>query len=260
MRSLGDARGARIIVYTDQPKRFPGREVVRIEARQAKHDLTSACFTDALRFGDPIVPIAADMIASDGLLDAAERAAADCDLLLCPVLRVEAETFIPELPVAGPINLAPRELCRLALKHWHPHQQLQRRERFPSRTQPTTIWERLGETVKARCFHMHPIMIRDRGPLPGGIDGAYVDRIPAERARLVTDSDELMVVDASRRDYLWEQRFAEPVDVVKWARRKTNRAHRRFFAQDCYLHAGDLEPFPDDGYYDAIIKELGTTA
>ena len=252
------AAKARIVVYTDMPQRFVGREIVKIGSYMRKHDVTSRWFSDALKFGDPICPISADMVASEGLLPAVERAMETCDLLLCPVMRVDAAPFMEEFPGLEPIVLSSRALCRLALKHWHPHQQLQRREHLPSATHPTSIWEQRGETVKARCFHMHPIGVRApaNAKLPGGIDGDYVATVPRGRRRIVGDSDELMVVDMSRLNYRWEKEVTEPVDVVEWARRKTNAAHREFFLNDCYLHAGELEPFEDDGYYDGIVSKL----
>lgn len=249
----------RIIIYTDAPERFSGLEAVRINTKtHSKHLLTSGCYTQSLAFGHPIVPLAADMIASEGLLWALERAGKDADLIVCPVLRAQADRFLPELPREGPISLSPRTLCALALKHAHPRQALQYLENLPARSQPTTIYRRQGGTVLARCFHMHPLLIR--APLgtilPEGIDRDHVGTVAMERTHVVTDSDELMVVDISERDYKWEPDYQHPLNPLEWARGHTKSRHRWFFSHECYLHAGEREVLPHDTYCDKLLAAL----
>lgn len=249
---------ARVLIYTDTPRSFKGHVCLPVGRIVQKHAVTSDCYTRALQYGAPIVPLAADMIASEGLLAAVQRIAEKADLAVCPVLRAHAEAFVPELPSAGPISLTSRELCRLALEHAHPRQAMQYRENLPAKSQPTTIYRRLNGTVLARCFHMHPIMIRaEKGAtLPKGIDGDYVKRVPIDRIHVVTDSDELMVVDTTPADYSWEWDYPDPVDPLAWARIKANQTHWWFFAHECYLHAGEREKLPPDPYCDELLATL----
>ena len=254
---------SRLIVYTDTPEAFPGREVVHLTPKEmqrrsgvrgSKHHLTSSCYADALALGHPIAPFAADMVCAAGTLAALNRLAATHRVVLAPVVRTVAQSMRAALG-DGPIALAPRELVALALQHLHPLQQKMYWENLPSDMAPTTIFRRSGDTISAHCFHIHPLLLRlEPGtPLSAGIDGELMARMNPAECHLVTDSDELVVFDLTDAAYNWSsgfrKRFPPGDPVLHWVDVKANRMHCWFFEHECLIHAGEPErPAPDASF------------
>jgi hypothetical protein len=258
---------SRLQIYTDSPGEFAGREVYTIEVSpKQKHHITAICYEQAMSLGHPIVPVASDMVCSAGMLAAIEKHAHSARLVMIPVLRAVSELMMPELPLNnGVINLPPRELCRIGFSKIHPLQLRMFRENMPSVSQPTTIFRRKGDTIVARGFHMHPIMMRlkvFKGMAQKcektGIDGEIVNGVDQADIHMVTDSDEMVVFDLSSSNYDWEPgwRGKGIVDALAWAKSRTRKIHRWFFKHECYLHAGEIERLPPDPWIDDLCKKL----
>ena len=252
---------ARVIVYTDKPDRFKDWETVRIIPTNgmSKHTTTTMYYQQALQLGYPIVPLAADMVCGMGTLIALERLAKMKRVVLAPVVRTVAQTMRAALPIKdGATSLAPRALCALALQHLHPLQHKMYWEQLPSEIAPTTIFRRVGSTIAARCFHMHPMLLNipPDTPLSPGIDGELMARMNPKDCYVVTDSDELVVFDLTDRDYNWSagylRRYKPNTRVDFWSLDKANNTHLWFFEHECYVHAGEIERPPPDAAYEAM--------
>jgi hypothetical protein len=254
---------ARIIVYTDQPAKFSAiTEVIDISGMVkegvSKHTITTRCYKDALHYGYPIVPISPDMTISGGALRRLSELSTRFKAVLVPVLRVTDDTF----PYDKVFN-HPRELCAEALRHLHPLQAQMFIDNMPGGMAPTSVFRRVDDMIVARCFHMHPLMLKLSPDtyLEPTIDGALMGRLKREDCYVVRDSDEMMVVDLTARDYNWsaghESKWPPETTVVKWAQRKTNPTHRWFFTDnECVMHASGLKPIPSDPRIDALVEEV----
>lgn len=258
---------SKVIVYTDTPAAFSGYEVRAIfpNGKENKHRTTSNCYADSLMLGHPIVPVSADMICPTGMLAALERLAKTYRAVMVPVVRTEASSMRKALP-QGDVSLSPRELCALAFRHLHPLQALMYWDQLPSSMAPTTVFRRVGNTIAARCFHMHPLMLRlpVNFPLSDSIDGELMGRIDPADCYVVTDSDETVVFDLTDKNYNWSSgylnRWTISTPIDKWASKKTNKTHRWMFAEhECYIHSEDIEYPAPDARIDALrdkVREL----
>jgi len=270
--NLPDVASA-VQVYTDDPGAFRGYEVIHLTPqelhkrgwpRESKHAITASCYSQAMRAGHPIVPVSADMICPTGMLAALERLARTKRVVLVPVLRTEARGMARALPIKdGVLSLAPRELCRLAFRHLHPLQARMYWDRRPSGTAPTSIFRRVGNTVAARCFHMHPLLLRlaPDTPLSPGIDGELMARMELDDCHVVTDSDETVVFDLTDGNYDWSAgysiRFNAATPIEKWAYNKANKTHRWFFTEhECYVHSEDIERPGPDAELEALCEKV----
>jgi len=258
---------ARVIIYTDQPERFEGYEVHYLTPEElrwrggekgGKHKITSSCYAEAMRFGHPIVPLAADMVCSAHTLSTLEvLVSRGAKVVVVPVVRTVAQDMRQRLSWEI-ISLYPRELCALAFQYLHPRQEKMYWDKLPNEMAPTTIFRRVGNTIAARCFHMHPLLLNlpPDTPLSPGIDGELMARMRIEDCYVVTDSDEMVVFDLTDRDYNWSagylKRYKPDTRVDFWALDKANNTHLWFFEHECYVHAGEIERPPPDAAYEAM--------
>lgn len=253
----------KLVIYTNEPQEFVGYDIRPWPLQQMrKHKVTSSAFKSALdEFQLPLAPLAPDMICSEGVLATIEKHL-DKRLVLAPVPRVNEKTFVDDLPKdRSRIALKPRELAALAMKHQHEFQTSRMfLDRIPSRGQPTTIFRRVGDTLGASCFHMHPVLFNPENQdfgIYGGIDGVAVNEIPDEHTHIVTDSDEGLVVDMSDPAYDWNGRWINHVwPVVSWAKRVTLSKHRRLFQTECYIHSDGVNTLPPDERLTKIKQEI----
>ena len=248
---------SRLVVYTTHRQKFPEVETRHIpNLNLRKHKITTICYQRALEeFNRPLAPIAADMVCSTGTLTAVHKHHKEGKRLVCaPVPRVNEKTFPYR---EGEIK--PRDLASLALDFQHPRQVAEMFvDKLPAPGQPTSVFRRVGNTLQANCFHMHPILFNPRGPLEitRGIDGSGVNDIPDELTHVVTDSDECLVVDVSDPDYNWNGLWNQPIKVVDWAKRMTLPKHRRLFQNDCYIHSDGVNKLPPDERIETLKKEV----
>ncbi len=244
---------SRLMIYTDQPEQFAKytreRKItiwpISVDDTQ-KHAITSRCFRHAFAmFGDRIVTIAADMLCAAGTLQRLASFGDHTRLVMVPVVRADEQQIVPYIPVDnGRFIITNRLLVHLALRFMHTRM----RERMfwnqmPSVSQPTMILRWSRGCLVARCFHMHPLMVRPDSAdvMTLGIDRDMVNNFPDDSFHIVKDSDELFVCDASAPDYNWETGWTKVVDPMTWVKRKTNRRHRQFFQHECLIHAEDID-------------------
>lgn len=258
----------RLIVFTDQPEKFPGYECrPPVNTFQRKHKITSQAYKESLELGFPVAPIAADMICSKGLLANLEKRMKEGKrLVVAPVPRVNEYNFLASFPkefmdiLVRPfedmkvtrISVSPRELARLAIEHLHEGQRDKMFwDKMPSNSQPTTIFRKHRDGLIANCFHMHPVLFHPPADweVHGGIDGQGVEQIPDDLTHVITDSDEGLVVDLCAPGYDWNGAWKNhEVDLYKWVDGNASRKHRKLFQHDCYIHPDDLvlaSPHPE---------------
>ncbi len=259
---------AHVKIYTDEPARFKGYQTAAFRRTGGKHQITTNCYVDALREGYPIVPISADMIASVGMLAALEKHAKTKRLVTCPVLRTDSSKVVPilegmlqkNIPLApmGRISLTQRESCAIAMENLHPRLMLQFMDSLPAISYPTTIYRRNGNTIAARCFHMHPILLfpGDIRHVTASIDGEMVSKFTDDQIHVVTDSDEMVVFDVTEPDYNWNGVVKDTVETLEFVNRKTVDRHRWFFTHESYLHSGDLERLPPEPRMDKLLADV----
>ncbi len=250
IKSLGDAEYK---IYTNEGKRFDGYETrTPPEFGRTKHQTTTKAYIESLKEG-PVCTISPDMIASEGLLKELERHL-DKKLVMVPVVRVNANTTVKifnDWPV-----VKSRDLARIAMEYQHDLQRLQFLDKIPAFSNPTNVFQRKGNTLAVRCFHMHPILLNCKPEeVSAPIDDFMVTRFKKEDIYIVQDSDEMMVVDQTPLDYNWNgTRLTEPVDTKEFIYRKCNPMHRWFFEHECYIHSGEIEKHDPDARMDAILK------
>lgn len=206
---------------------------------------------DAAAEGAALVFLAPDTVFSDGSFASLARLVAQGKrAVLAAGVRLERESFVPAFlaqfrPQGEPAAVVPpRALVALATRHWHP---ITHSLMWPPHTVwPSHLYWSAGEEgLLARCFHLHPILVypQDRRiAFSSTIDDDYVQTACAdpEAVHLVTDSDELMVLEISPRDYAMGQQDAEfsAREVARWALVHANGLHRRMFGEVIRFHRG----------------------
>lgn len=166
----------------------------------------------------------------------------------------------------GCIMIPPRPLVGLSLDHLHPFTQgLLWGHRDFNRLVSHTYWLLPGQGILARCFHLHPMLVRPQCPEvmpPTTIDGDYLRHAcpDLQSFHVVTDSDDITAVELSRRDdpalqrdlqtgggevlsripTLQPDRSLRGLAIANWARGHTDSQHRHFFAKRIRFHADEL--------------------
>jgi hypothetical protein len=209
------------------------------------------------------VVLGPDLIFSSNTLASLRRMAlAGKSAVMVSGLRLTTETAMPalrELRIAesygdNPI-LAPRNLMRFAMRHFHPEVA---RFRFdsPSFTDwpVVSLWPVGDEGLVDRSFHLHPLLLDMREARAEAlisldrdtIDGAYVCRAFPDRSKIYVeqDSDNILVFSfSSASDCIQpmrEQRAS--IALLRQAAflPNVNALHRSFFDSAIRLHTGEL--------------------
>lgn len=220
-----------VFIATDQPKQFPGHKVVRSAGPEdgRKHGFVTAQHHQVLRSGDPTVILCADFVFGVGSLEVLQRLASTYKLVMVPAIRLHMEAM--QVLITGP--LSNRDLCKLALTNLHPKTASMFTDSARCPYQKYR-WE--GRDLKARCYHMHPIIMTGL-PGRGTVDNG-VENFKPEETYVVQDSDELAVFELSPRRYDWGSKGdgATKEEMKYWIEAKTNAMHRWFFEKECTIH------------------------
>lgn len=239
--------------------------------------------TTANQQGAALVFLSPDAIFSDGSFAQMDHIARQGKrAIMVGSYRLDRDAFAQAVksryPISpgGSIRLVPRELVGLSLDHLHPFTQgLIWGHRDFNRLVSHTYWLLPQRGVLARCFHLHPMLVRPERPEvmpPTTIDGDYLRHACPDLSHfhVVTDSDEIAVVELSCRDDPGLLRDLQPgggqtleniptlipggslraLAIANWARGHTDWQHRHFFAQPIRFHAGDL-----DAVWQAVQQE-----
>lgn len=189
-------------------------------------------------------------------LDAGYRAVA------LPGFRVLEETAIDNLlaehldSTGLALSATPRELVRWVLDHPHPisvaHVWGDAWGPAGPRLHPHYYWPVGDAGFVAHCFHVHPLCAWPTTPgyrIPPGqtLDHEYLqEAVPLNRVHLVTDTDEMCVIDIAQAGHLGDTFGTRPFsaeDVADFAALWTNGFHRAFFERGIRVHA---KPITDD--------------
>jgi hypothetical protein len=203
----------------------------------------AAAHRDVIRLaaGEPIVFVPPDNILSANALDAV-RARLDDGARLVAACSIRVSERAPR-----PVPSAPRDLIKWALHHPH---EITRRSIWGSRVSTTCPSINLFRTqwgAVARCFHLHPLAMNaatDR--FAGTIDDDLVSKFAPEQVHVVTDSDELAIVEISPvTKALGEQkRPLTLADLDAFRARKANAMHQFFFEHRICLKAKEFHDVP----------------
>ncbi|MEM8782846.1 MAG: hypothetical protein AAGE65_08300 [Planctomycetota bacterium] len=199
---------------------------------------------------------------SDGLFTALlKRLDAGIRAVALPGFRVLEETAIDALLAEhlgdGGLTLAasPRQLVRWVMEHPHPitvaHAWGEAWDHVGPRLHPHYYWPVDGTGFVAHCLHVHPLCVwpnRPGQPVPPGqtLDHEYLQQaVPYAAIHLVTDTDEMCVIDIARDGHLDDSFSDRPYgvrDVAEFAGLWTNGYHRGFFERPIRVHTGALGP------------------
>ena len=226
----------------------------------APHEAMSDSYRDALAKTKPgdvgFVFLAADLIIADGtfgalgaLADSGKR----CVFVAGP--RVVAESFSAAVRnrrsvIDEAIAIPPREMSELGLAHLHPISSSHCWDSDFFNTHPSHLyWKIEDEGLLARCFHLHPILVRpaDDVNFRKTIDDDYIVHAcpDPETIHIVTDSDEICAFSMTPRDVKigneWPHRSSAAY-VAWWSYRFTKPDHFVLAEKVVHIHAGQTSP------------------
>lgn len=216
----------------------------RAAERAMKHDL-------------PVIFLAPDTVMSSRMLERiSDRWREGYRAVMIASVRVAKESFLPAIRDTygtddGELDLEPRDLVRIMTQHLHPISSCLLWDSLTFSPHPSHLYWRVGDDgLFAVCAHIHPIMVHavERlGDFDSTIDDDYVPTVvpDPDRIHVVTDSDEMVIVEMSSASHLIhsiEPRRRDLDEIAIWVEQFANPLHRRFFEHDIYLHAEELGP------------------
>lgn len=188
---------------------------------------------------------------------------------LCYLPKVLATSRASTAPRPGTVASAQAlaQLVRLMLAYAHPITTALFWDAPHFSRWPSHLYWRVGrDGLLARCFHLHPLMVRPvrRDVLPSTtIDDQYVTHACPDPADVyvVKDSDEMVGVSLNAKaEDVGEMRpeSASVFRVVGWAREATTHLQRELATHRIRFHAGDLgaEWEPVERASDDVIESL----
>lgn len=216
--------------------------------------------TEARAHDAAVVFLAPDFVLADGTVRAlAARSTDAAVLIMSPRAALdEVATELDPLRAADPdgaICIGPRALMAVCLRHPHAiteslYWDAPGFSRWPSILQ----WRVDKVTMLARSFHPHPLLL-DPARLDAGfmantrstIDGDLLGSLHAreDEVHIVTDSDELLILELSRPDITHglhgNRRMATVEALATFVRYNTTEANRGFVSHLMWYRAGDSD-------------------
>lgn len=225
------------------------------------HEVLTVFHRHALRLavdrGNGAVFLAPDAIFSDGTLRLMERHALDGhDAVLTTGIRTVQEDILPWLAEradgSGPATFLPRDMVACALRNLHPTAAatVWGNERFNSAWPSQMFWTDGDDLLLAHCWHLHPLMVRPRPHMEKfdlTIDGDFLEfAMTGSRTAIITDSDEICLIEASRRSYgataMTELGPFDREQFRHWVARGVQPIHARFVRIPIVFHSGEVDP------------------
>jgi hypothetical protein len=224
------------------------------------HETMSDSYRDALAKTKPgdvgFIFLAADSIIADGtfgtlgaLADSGKR----CVFVAGP--RVVAESFSAAIHnrrsvINEAMAISPREMSELGLAHLHPISSSHCWDSAFFNTHPSHLyWKIEDEGLLARCFHLHPILVRPANDVNfrKTIDDDYIVHAcpDPETIHIVTDSDEICAFSMTPRDVkIGNERphRSSAAYVAWWSCRFTKPEHFVLAEKVVHIHAGQTSP------------------
>jgi hypothetical protein len=224
------------------------------------HETMSRChragLVRAAASGAAAVFIPPDCIWADGAFASLERiAAGGARVVHMTGIRLDRDSFAPAVIEAAraadgcALTIAPRALARLGLRHLHAIARLSFfREHGPGLMPTNLFWSVGADGILARCFHLHPLMVRPSSASTGFVttiddDLALLSNPDGEGDYIVTDSDELLAFEMSPPDHRVgaDYRAGSVDDIAAWAELGMNRRHRALVGATIRIHGGDID-------------------
>jgi hypothetical protein len=146
------------------------------------------------------------------------------------------------------IDVAPRKLVSMALDSLHPLALARVMKNGGSRFFSAYYWVKAGHGLVARCFYLHPIMVRPRvhfDRIPTTVDYLYVPQaVPdPDEVHIVTDSDNLFYVDMADLHHvaacLSLENSTRP-EILDWMSDWADICHREYFGHSIIVHKNDV--------------------
>jgi hypothetical protein len=156
------------------------------------------------------------------------------------------------------IDVPSRKLVSLALDSLHPLAIARVMKNGGSRFFSAYYWLKAGQGFVARCFYLHPIMVRPRvhvERIPSTVDYRYVPRaVPnPDEVHVITDSDNLFYLDMADLHHeavaLSMENYTRP-EILDWMCEWTDAYHRKYFGHSIIVHENDVK--------DEFEEELAT--
>lgn len=154
--------------------------------------------------------------------------------------------------LGGQLDIASREVIRLAMGHIHDHSAAHILGQDGFTQWPSQMyWPLDGHGLLLRSWHPTPYFVhprRDGSNFKFGIDGDFVRlAVDYEDCAVVEDSDDFLMLEPMpfkrRRNDKPCVNHAKPFDVANWAINNADDFHRRFVHTPIWLHDGAV---PDD--------------
>lgn len=219
------------------------------------HELLSGCHDDAITTADslgrPIVFLSPDTVWSNNTFEAIDAAIASGKrVLFLPNVRAVKEDsleLLRTLPREGRIDINPRELMSLAIRHLHPttEEHMVPAARGERLLPPALIWPTARGDLLCHFFHQHPLMVfpkRRFAKFNQTIDGDFVQFACPDPGdyQIVVDSDQAACVEFSSRSQfiagITDKNDAQ--GVLNWAERGgANPMHWCLVSHRIRLHA-----------------------
>ncbi len=238
------------------------RELLRVNFVQIQlHDddkyvTSSECYRDALRDASSArsaaVFLIPDMVLADGgirsivaLLTSGIRA------VLVMGLRAFKDSIIPEVQSTfarnGCINVPPRELVRLGMRHLHSIMRIHLYEGDTPTFNPSLVcWQVADQGFLVHTFHLHPVAVFPDGraaSFSGTIDDDLIETagFNEKEVYVVTDSDQLVWFEISDRDHFVPGPINRDFNqIVAWTSWATTAFHRDLFRVPIRIHVREL--------------------
>ncbi len=169
-----------------------------------------------------------------------------------PLLQARLADFA--VPTQGVIDIPPRRLVSLACDALHPLGISRLVRDGSARWNSAFYWMRQSHGMVARCFYLHPVMVRPRVHLermPCTVDYRYVQQACPDlgEVRVVTDSDDLFYVDMADLQHVGEALPLESYSqegIADWMCEWTDEFHRTYFQQPIILREDGADDFDEE--------------
>lgn len=209
------------------------------------------------KVGDWVVLLNADLVISGNLLRACEaRFMKGAKAIVTAGIRTKFGDGAP------PVGAEPRALLVWA---WdHRHQIIRDLEWGKGGSMlPTNLFFTNGDSVVLRGFHLHPVAILKEKELSfiSTIDGDLLEHFPRETIHVVTDPDELSMLEISPLDKRFPVRsgIMNPARVAASMKSRASALHKWLFTHRIVIK-GTGEGCGDDAVTAAVLSLLGVRA
>lgn len=126
------------------------------------------------------------------------------------------------------VSIPVRDVIKFSLKHLHPYSEALFWDAENYNHFPSHIYWRVRDGILARCFDMHPLMLKPtankKAVLSGTVDGKYWQQIcpSLEDVYVPKDSDEMVLIELSSIKHqstvgIITARKSNTLEVAKWA-------------------------------------------